>query len=298
MKNGKLMVISGPTASGKTQLAYQLAQAWNCPILSADSRQIYKEVDIGTGKPPQYMLESVTHHFINHVPVDGSYSVGQFETETLLLINQLFENHKTIILCGGTGLYLQAIVKGLDALPPSDDDSRRYVQYLLEEGGLTALQERLKSIDPGYYDEVDLNNLRRVSRALEVYHMTGKPFSSFRIGTPIVRPFQIRELCLMPDRETLYYQINQRVLSMIQMGWIEEAKRLSSYQNCHALASVGYPEIFNYLRRQFSLEETIALIQQKSRNYAKRQITWFRKTSLENFVDPKSIDVEELMRSM
>ena len=298
MQCGKLIVISGPTASGKSNLAFRLAQTWNCPIVSADSRQIYKSVDIGTGKPDPFMLETVTHYFIGTVPVDAQYSVGDYERDALSLLVALFKKHSRIILCGGTGLYLKAILYGMDALPESSESARNLVQQRLESEGPESLKQWLKEVDPKYHDQVDLQNIRRLTRALEVFVMTGKSFSSFRTESAITRPFEIQEICLIPERKVLYQNIDERVIHMLDSGWVEEAKQLIAFRSCQALKSVGYPELYQYLDQKLAYDEAVRLIQQKTRNYAKRQITWFRKTSTAFFYDPQKLDLESLISSM
>ncbi|MBK9109044.1 MAG: tRNA (adenosine(37)-N6)-dimethylallyltransferase MiaA [Saprospiraceae bacterium] len=299
MANGKLIVISGPTASGKSELAFQLAQQWNCPILSADSRQIYKEVDIGTGKPTKYMLKAVKHYFIDHVKVDAGYSVGDYEKEALLVLNALFQEHKRAIVCGGTGLYLKALLYGLDDLPSTDEASRQKVSLLLEAEGLSGLLARLHKVDPVYYEFVDRNNPRRICRALEIYEMTGQSFSSFRKNAPMDRSFEFREYCLMPDRDWLYRKIEARVDQMMQDGLLEETIKLRPYQSLQALDTVGYKELFEYLDGKISLENAVQFIKQRTRNYAKRQMSWFRKESFSNFVDPSKQNVlQEILNAI
>ncbi|MBK8956234.1 MAG: tRNA (adenosine(37)-N6)-dimethylallyltransferase MiaA [Saprospiraceae bacterium] len=291
MTKNNLIVISGPTASGKSDLAFRLAQHWQCPIISADSRQIYKELDIGTGKPTKDMLNAVEHHFIDHIEPENNYSVGTFEKEALFCLENLFKIHPCVIVCGGTGLYLKALLKGLDELPASDSDSKLRAQQLYAKEGLDGFLGLLQKIDPDYFDRVDRNNIRRISRALEVYFMTGRPFSYYvNKKSPIAR-FPFQEYCLMPDREWLYERINQRVNEMIQWGLLDEVQRLLPWKAYQALDTVGYKELFAFLEKKSSWEEAISLIKQHSRNYAKRQITWFRKESYASFVDPVNQDL-------
>lgn len=276
MKN-TLLVIDGPTASGKTNLAYNWAIELNCPILSADSRQLFCDVSIGTCKPSNEMLQSVKHYFINHIPIDGTYSVGHYEQEVNVLLDELFKKHPVLILCGGTGLYIKAILKGIDQIPLSSPEVKLQSQTLFDEQGIEACRTMLAEVDPEYYATVDLNNSRRILRALEVYFESGKPFSTFLNKPSIPKPFDIKEICLIPERAHLYQRIEDRVDEMIQIGLFDEAKSLEPYRNCQALNTVGYRESYEYLDGRISKARCIELIKQNSRNYAKRQITWFKK---------------------
>ncbi|MBK8298643.1 MAG: tRNA (adenosine(37)-N6)-dimethylallyltransferase MiaA [Saprospiraceae bacterium] len=276
MKN-TLLVIDGPTAAGKTDLAYQWAIELNCPILSADSRQLFCDVTIGTCKPSNEMLQSVKHYFINHIPIDGTYSVGHYEQEVHVLLNELFKQHPVLILCGGTGLYIKAILKGIDQIPLSSTEVKLQSQTLFDEKGIEACRNMLAEVDPEYYATVDLNNSRRILRALEVYFESGKPFSSFLNKPNIPKPFDIKEICLIPERSLLYQRIENRVDQMIDAGLFDEAKSLEQYRSCQALNTVGYRETYEYLDGRITKDRCIELIKQNSRNYAKRQITWFRK---------------------
>ncbi len=273
----ELIVISGPTASGKTDLAFALASKWNCPILSADSRQIYKDLDIGTAKPARYMLEAVDHHFIDHVGIDQSYSVGRYAEEVRERLDSLFAVHPRIILCGGTGLYLRAVLQGMDELPPTDASVRQRIQHLLATEGLEACIARLHACDPVYAETTDLHNPRRVTRALEVYYTTGRPMSSLLNKMRLPRNFSVHGICLLPERNVLYQRIERRVDEMLDAGWVDEVKRALPYRDCQSMQSVGYRELVDFLEGRIDLEVATALIKQKTRNYAKRQLTWFRK---------------------
>ncbi|MBK8483472.1 MAG: tRNA (adenosine(37)-N6)-dimethylallyltransferase MiaA [Saprospiraceae bacterium] len=287
MKN-TLIVIDGPTASGKSNLAYNWAKIWNCPILSADSRQLFKQVDIGTGKPEQNQLKTVQHYFMDTLPVDSSYSVGQFQRDANELLLELFGKHNKLILCGGTGLYIKSILKGLDNLPESNREIKDQVAQMFLENGIEGYQSYLEKADPAYFATVDKNNPRRLARAIEVILLTGKPYSSFKLYNQHELPFQVSELTLMPARNTLYTAIEKRVDFMIKSGLVDETKSLLQFRNCQALDTVGYKEIISYLDGNITLEVAINLIKQHTRNYAKRQITWFKKESQGNFIDPEN----------
>lgn len=281
-----LVVIEGPTASGKTDLAFQLAQEWSCPILSADSRQVYKLVNTGTAKPSVSMLQTVKHYFIDHVNIDEDYNVGTYETEANDLIENLFQSHDKLILCGGSGLYIKSVIHGLDELPASTPQIRRQVDTLYKDKGLEGLQQFIRETDPGYYHSADIQNPRRLQRAIEVYLLTGKPYTSFRKGQFGKKNFRVIELCLLPDREKLYSAIHQRVDEMIKNGLVEETNALWQYRNTQAMDTVGYKEIIAYLEGKLDLPSAIELIKKNSRNYAKRQCTWFKKANKGLFFDP------------
>lgn len=286
MKKNTLVVISGPTASGKSTLALNIAKNWSCPIISADSRQVYKKVDIGTAKPDRDELNSVKHYFIDHLEIKDTYTVGQYEKEVLEVLSQLFEKHDRLILCGGTGLYLQVVMRGIHPSPASSVESKLWSEQIKNEKGLSGLQQLLLSIDPAYCEQIDMNNERRLRRALEVYHTSGKTLSSFQEAERGSRNFNIKELCLMPQRAELYTYINNRVDNMMKKGWLAEAESLKNYRNCQALDTVGYKELYEYMDGKYTLDRAIELIKQHTRNYAKRQITWFRKESQDHFIDP------------
>ena len=285
MKN-TLVVIDGPTASGKTTLDYQLALKWSCPVISADSRQVFKSVNIGTAKPPASMLDKVKHYFIDHKEIDARYNVGEYENEAKQLINDLFKQHSKLILCGGSGLYIKSILHGLNDLPASTREIRMVVEDLFNKNGLEGLQKFIRITDPEYYQTVDLNNPRRLSRAVEVFLMTGKPFSSFDTGEHKEKDYSFVELTLLPERNKLYEAIDRRVDEMIESGLIEETKSLIEYRNTQAMDTVGYKEIISYLDDEIDLKQAIELIKQHTRNYAKRQITWFHKECIGTQLDP------------
>jgi len=274
-----LIVIAGPTAIGKTDLAIKIAQQFKTEIISADSRQFYREMSIGTAKPTDEELKAAKHHFINSHSVSDTFTVGDFEEQALELIKQLFQKHDFVVLAGGSGLFIKAITEGFDKLPKADPEIRQDLNLLFETEGLSVLQSRLKELDPTYYNEVDLNNPQRIIRALEVCITTGSPFSSFRTKNINAREFNLIKIGLNTEREVLYQRINTRVDLMIDSELIEEVKSLLPYRNLNALNTVGYSEIFEYLDEKISLAEAIESIKQNTRRFAKRQLTWFRKDS-------------------
>ena len=280
-----LIVIAGPTASGKTAAAIQLAQHFNTVVVSADSRQFYREMSIGTAKPNAQELTAAPHYFINSHSITEPFSVGDFERRCLQLLNELFKVHDVVILAGGSGLFIKAITEGFDDLPTADTDIRDRLNLELAKNGLNALQERLKAIDPAYYNEVDINNPQRVIRAIEVYENTRKPFSSYRTASTNKRPFQIIKLALDMPREKLYTRINHRVDVMVADGLVDEVRSLIAYRHLNALNTVGYSEIFEYLDGKTELPTAIAAIQQNTRRFAKRQLTWFRKDKEVTWLD-------------
>jgi tRNA dimethylallyltransferase len=272
-----LIVIAGPTAVGKTAIAIKLAQQLKTEIISADSRQFYREMAIGTAKPSDEELAAIKHHFINSHSITDYFSVGDFEKECLQLLDELFKTHDQIIMAGGSGLFIQAVTKGFDELPVADAETRERLNQELAEKGIEFLQEKLKAADPDYYNQVDLNNPQRLVRALEVFETTGKPFSSYRKAVANKRPFQVIEIGLDLPREILYQRINERVDSMIAQGLLEEVKSLLSYRQFNALNTVGYSELFDYFDGKTDLDTATELIKQNTRRFAKRQLTWFRK---------------------
>jgi len=275
--NKTIVVVTGPTAVGKTAFAIKLANAFKTEIISADSRQMYKELNIGVAKPSPAELKQVKHHFINYVSIHDNYNAGKFETDSIKLLDKLFDKHDVVVVCGGSGLYVDALCKGFDALPEHDESIRLQLKLLYEKEGLTALQNLLKDKDPVYFSKVDANNPQRLLRALEVCLSTGKPYSSLRKKESKPRDFNIITIGLNLDRDVLYQRINQRVDDMIKCGLEQEAKSLFSFRNLNALQTVGYEEWFQHFEGKMSREEAIEKIKQNSRNYAKRQLTWFRK---------------------
>lgn len=272
-----LIVIAGPTAIGKTTAAIQLARHFNTVILSADSRQFYREMSIGTAKPTTNELAAAKHYFIDSHSITESFSVGDFEKQGLALLDELFKTLNIVILVGGSGLYIKAICEGFDNIPVADEGVRGRLNAELEAKGLAYLQEKLKSADPDYYKEVDINNPQRVIRALEVFESSGKLFSSYRVAATNIRPFNIIKIALDMPRELLYDRINRRVDIMMEEGLVNEVRSLLPYRHLNALNTVGYSEIFDHLDGKITLDTAVEKIKQNTRRFAKRQLTWFRK---------------------
>ncbi len=277
LRQNHLIIIAGPTAVGKTALSFALANRYECPIISADSRQIYRQMSIGTAKPSSEELSRHQHHFINHLDIEDSYSAGQYEREARALIKDLWKHHQVLIVCGGTGLYLRALMEGLDDFPDIPDAIMAQLETDLQTVGLEALQLELKTSDPHYADSVDLSNRRRVLRALAVIRYTSRPFSEYLSGQVKSHDFVQIPILLTRDKKELHERIHARVDEMIEQGLLEEVKSLLPHRNLRALQTVGYQELFEHLDGLTKWEEAIAKIKTKTRQYAKRQMTWFRK---------------------
>lgn len=284
-----LIIIAGPTGVGKTEVAIALAQYYKTEIISADARQFYREMNIGTAKPDEHQLAQVKHHFINSLSIHDAYDVSKYESEAIKLLQKLFEKYDQLILCGGSGLFIHAVIHGLDKLPETDSTIPYMLEQKLEDEGIDALQKLLLEKDPVYYKTVDLQNPHRLLRALEVCLTTGKPFSSFRKNEPQKRDFQTISICLHKQRNILYRQINQRVDTMVSNGLIQEAAELYPLKHLRALHTVGYTEIFKCYDEKLNPEEAIEKIKQNSRHYAKRQLTWFKKYLQAAWFEPENL---------
>ena len=281
----RLVVILGPTAVGKTDFSVQKALEYGSPVISCDSRQIYKEMTIGTAVPDREQLEAVKHYFIQTVPVTQTYTAGDYENDAISLINRLFdEGHETLVMTGGSMFYIDAVCEGLDDLPDGDPELRASLWERLRAEGVGSLVEELKSKDPETYSRIDKENSQRVIRALEVCLVSGRPLSSFSSGGK-KRDFEIEKIGLSRPREELYSRINQRVLDMIRLGLEEEVRSLLPYRDLQALQTVGYKEIFDYLDGKYPLEEAVRLIQRNTRHYAKKQMTWWRRDNSIKWID-------------
>ncbi len=289
-KNKILIVIAGPTASGKTAFSIEMAKALNTVILSADSRQFYKEMSIGTAAPTEEELSQVKHYFVHHISIEDKYDVADYERDALQLLSELFKTHDAVIMTGGSGLFIDAVCNGIDAMPDMEPKIREKVQKLFDEGGLVALQNEVQRLDPEYFALVDQQNPRRLQRALEVCYQTGKTFTSFRNGNAIQRDFEIKKYALLWDRQQLIKRIDKRVDMMMEQGLLEEAKSLYPKRHLNALNTVGYKELFAYFDGQCTLSEAVGLIKIHTRQYAKRQMTWLRKDKGYSWITPKEID--------
>jgi len=297
MPGNHLIAVVGPTALGKTRLAISLARHFGAEIISADSRQFYKEMAIGTAVPGPEELQAVRHHFIQHISITQPYSVGDFEREALVRLNQLFPKHPVMVLAGGSGLYIDAVTRGLDDFPRVPPEIRKGLNTRLEADGLQSLQEELGKRDPEYAATVDLQNPHRVIRALEICIGTGRPYSAYREGKRQARPFRVVTLGLEAPRELLYKRIEARVDLMMQEGLLDEARKVYEFRHLNALNTVGYKELFGYLEGRTDLETALSEIKKNTRRFAKRQLTWFRKQPDIHWVDFRMPE-EEIIKSL
>lgn len=277
LKKNNLIVIEGPTAVGKTAVGILLAQKLECPIISADSRQFYREMKIGTAAPTSSELALVKHYFIGHKSVTDEYNIASFETDVISLLPQLFEQNPFVVVVGGSGLYIDAICTGIDDMPNTDMEVRQYFNDLYNNEGIEILQKKLYELDPEYYKIVDLKNPARLKRALEVSTQTGKPYSQLRLNSKKERFFNIVKIGIALDRQELINRIDLRVDSMIELGLLEEVYSLLPFRNYNALNTVGYKELFNYIDGTCSIDQSIRDIKTNTHRYAKRQMTWFKR---------------------
>jgi len=290
MKKNTLIVIAGPTASGKTTFSIELAKRLGTVILSADSRQFYKEMSIGTAAPTEEELAQVKHYFVHHISIEDKYDVADYERDALQLLDELFNTHNTVVMTGGSGLFIDAVCNGIDAMPDVEPEIRERVETLYKDEGLHGMQEVLHRLDPEYFSIVDQQNPRRLQRALEVCYQTGKPFSSFRSGETVKRDFEIKKYALLWDRQALIERIDKRVDMMMEQGLLEEAQALYPKRHLNALNTVGYKELFAYFDGQCTLAEAVEQIKIHTRQYAKRQMTWLRKDTSYQWIIPEDID--------
>ena len=286
-----LLVITGPTAVGKTDLCVAIAKELQTEIISADSRQFFKELSIGTAKPSDKEMDGIPHYFIDSHSVEQDYNVSEYEQEALELIDKLFQSKDTLILTGGSMLYIDAICKGFDdGLPEGDDAIRRDLDELYEKYGISILQEKLKQLDPVFYDEIDIHNHKRLFRAIEVCMVAKQPYSELRKGITQSRNFNIVKIGLKRDREELYNRINLRVNLMMKAGLLEEAKSVYQYEGHNALKTVGYRELFEHFKDNYTLEEAVEKIKVNSRRYAKKQLAWFERDETFTWFHPNDED--------
>ncbi|MFN0292997.1 tRNA (adenosine(37)-N6)-dimethylallyltransferase MiaA [Pedobacter helvus] len=281
-----LIVVAGPTAIGKTALAIELAKHFDTEIISADSRQFFREMSIGTAKPSAEELAAAPHHFVNSHSVTQLFSTGDFEIQALALMEKLFTNHDVLIMVGGSGLYINAICNGLDEMPEINLNIREQLNQQFADEGIEAIRNQLAILDPEYFTKVDQSNPQRMIRGLEVVLSTGQKLSSFLTSNKKERPFNIIKIGLNTKREKLYQQINHRVDLMIESGLVEEVKSLIPYKELNALKTVGYSEIFDYLEGKTDLPTAIDKVKQNTRRFAKRQLTWFRKDVETTWFEP------------
>ena len=290
MSTKTLIVVVGATGSGKTDLSLRLATHFASPILSTDSRQVYRGIPIGTAQPTAEQLAAVEHHFIASHELDDNFNCGEYEVQALARLEELFHKHDTVIAVGGSGLYIQALCEGMDDLPQADEELRKRLTERLQNEGIESLAADLQRLDPVYYEQVDRCNPSRVLRAVEVCLQTGKPYSSLRTGERRKRNFNIVKVGIDWEREALYDRINRRVDMMIADGLEAEARAVYPLRHLNSLQTVGYREMFDYFDGKISREEAIELIKRNSRRYAKRQMTWFRRDSEISWFSPAGID--------
>jgi len=286
-----LIIICGPTAIGKTSLAIEVAKKLNAEIISADSRQFYREMNIGTAKPSEEQLAEVPHHFINNISIHTkNYSAGKYEFEVLEFLEAYYKKKDVALMVGGSGLFINAVCSGFDKFEKEDENQLRVTRRFLNEKDLDWLQAEVERLDPEYFATVDKKNPVRLKRALEIIYTTGKKYSEQRIGKKTERPFNIIKVGLNLPREILYERINQRVNEMMKAGLLEEVKQLYLHKKLHALDTVSYKELFDFIEDKISLPDAVALIKQNTRNYAKRQITWFKKDDGVKWFQPEQKD--------
>ncbi len=283
-----LILVVGPTAVGKTSLCLKLAEQYQTGIVSCDSRQFYREMNLGTAKPNATELAAAPHYFINSRSVDEDYDVKQFEQEAIDLLEKLFAEKEVVIMTGGSGLFANAVTEGLDEIPEIDPEIRPKIIGTYQEKGLEFLQQEVKRLDPDYFELVDQQNPQRLMRALEVIQGTGKPFSEFRVKHKVERPFQVIKIGLERPREELYARIENRMDSMIASGLFDEADALFGKRHLNALKTLGYTEIFDFMEGKYDREEAIRLLKRNSRRYAKRQLTWFKRDPDVQWFDPEN----------
>jgi len=286
-----LVVLTGPTGIGKTVLSLQLATWLGSPIVSCDSRQMYREMPIGTAAPTVEERTQVQHFFIGTTSIHDYYSAARFETEALRLLElELFPKHEVVLMTGGSMLYIDAVCKGIDDMPDVDPTLRQQLQTRYQKEGLESLLVDLQSLDPDYYAEVDKKNPKRVLHGLEICLTTGKPFSSFRLHTPKTRPFNLIKICLNGDRTILYDRIDKRVVDMMEKGLLDEARSLYPFRQLNALNTVGYKELFGHFDGLYTLEQAISRIQFNTHRYARKQLTWFRKDASYHWFNPEDFE--------
>lgn len=290
MQKNNLIVLIGPTAVGKTETSFAIASYYGCPIISADSRQMYKGMQIGTAMPTQEELERHKHYFVGNLSPGDYYSAARYEEEVMKLLEEEFPHHPTMLLSGGSMMYIDAVCNGIDDIPTVDSETRAMILEKYEKEGVDSLAAELRLLDPEYYNEADIKNPKRVMHALEICYMTGKPYSSFRRKEKKERPFNIIKVGLRREREELYDRINRRVDAMVEQGLVDEVKSFIHLKEHNSLNTVGYKEIFKYLDNEWSLPFAIEKIKQNTRIYSRKQITWYRKDMDIEWFHPNDIE--------
>lgn len=290
IKNKFLIIILGPTASGKTAAGIKIAKTFQTEIISADSRQFYKEMKTGTAVPDEIQMSGIIHHFVQTISVHDYYNVSMYEQEVLKTLSRLFLKKDFVVMVGGSGMYIDVVCYGIDDLPTIDPKIREKLKQKFQNDGIEGLRSDLKKLDPVYYEKADLNNPKRIMKALEISVMTGIPYSSFLTRPRKERPFEILKIGLKTDRDRLYDNINKRVDDMIINGLVEEARSLYDIRHLNALNTVGYKEIFNYIQGKITQEQAVALIKRNTRRYARRQLTWFNRDKSITWFNPEDID--------
>ena len=285
-----LLVILGPTGVGKTNVSLQLAENLECPIVSADSRQFYRELKIGTAAPTENQLQRVKHYFIGSHSIFDEYNAGQYEQDVIQLLEEQFQKHKVVMLVGGSMMYIDAVCNGMDEIPSVDSEIRVFWQKQFTDFGLEFIQNELKRLDPEHFDEVDLQNPKRIIHALEICSMTGKPYSDLRTGKRKLRNFNILKIGLNRPRPELYDRINQRVDEMLSEGLLEEAAQFYEFRHLNTLNTVGYKELYEYMDGNWTLDFAVNMIKQDSRRYAKRQLTWFNRDKEIMWFNPEELE--------
>lgn len=298
MKSKTLIVLLGPTGVGKTELSLQIAEKFECPIINADSRQIYKDIEIGTAAPTAEELDRVKHYFVHELALDDYYNAAEYEKDVLSILDEQFQSRDVALLSGGSMMYIDAVVKGIDDIPTVDDDTRNMMKERLEKEGLDVLLEELRLLDPEHYAIVDKKNHKRVVHALEICYMTGKTYTSFRSNITKERPFRIVKFGLMRDREKLFSRINSRVDKMMRDGLMDEVMRVYPLRHLNSLNTVGYKELFKVLDGEWELPMAVERIKKNTRVYAKKQITWYKHDADIHWLDADVMSTSDMLKTI
>lgn len=296
MKN--LLVLLGPTGVGKTELSLLLAERLGSPIINADSRQIYKDIEIGTASPTAEELARVEHFFVHTLALDEYYSAAEYEKDVMQLLPQLFQSHDTVLLSGGSMMYIDAVTKGIDDIPTVDEETREMLRHRFEKEGLEPLLAELKLLDPHYYEIVDKRNHKRVVHALEICYMTGKPFTFFRTNSTKERPFRIVKFGLRRERANLFARINARVDKMMEEGLLDEARRVYPWRELNSLNTVGYKEMFKVIAGEWELPMAVERMKKNTRVYAKKQMTWYQHDADIHWLDADKMNIQEMLKTI